>query len=83
MFLPKQKINLICNTGALGDTVSSLPTVKILYERGLLGKCFIDDRFYDIKGTVLDNKNYIPYKNYGKEMFKNSFRHLYKEQFKF
>ena len=43
----------------------------------------IDDRFYDIKGTVLDNKNYIPYKNYGKEMFKKSFKNLYKEQFKF
>lgn len=43
----------------------------------------IDDRFYDIKGTVLDNKDYIPYEKYGKEMFKKSFKHLYKEQFKF
>jgi len=33
-FNPKQKIYLICNTGSLGDTVSTIPTIKLLCERG-------------------------------------------------
>jgi hypothetical protein len=55
-FNPKQKIYLICNTGALGDTVSTFPILKILTERGHIEKMFVDNRYIALYSLFFDKK---------------------------
>ena len=40
-----KKIYVICETGALGDTIATLPTLKILADKGHIEKLFVDDRY--------------------------------------
>ena len=47
-FNPQQKINVLATTGALGDTCSTFPTLKILVERGHIETLFVDDRYFDL-----------------------------------
>ena len=47
-FNPQQKINILATTGALGDTISTFPTLKILVERGHIEKLFVDKRYIDL-----------------------------------
>lgn len=47
-FNPRQKIYLVATTGALGDTVATFPTLKILTERGHIEKLFVDSRYIDL-----------------------------------
>jgi ADP-heptose:LPS heptosyltransferase len=45
-FNPTQKMYVIATTGALGDTCSTFPTLKLLVDRGHIEKLFVDIRFY-------------------------------------
>lgn len=47
-FCSKQKIYVLCETGALGDTIATFPTLKLLAERGHIEKLFIDEKYYDL-----------------------------------
>ena len=47
-FDPRQKIYVICGTGALGDTCATFPTLKLLADRGHIEKMFVDDRYWDL-----------------------------------
>lgn len=62
-FNPKQKIYLICNTGALGDTCAVIPTAKVLAELGHIEKMFIDERFIDLYKLHIDNEYLINLKD--------------------
>jgi hypothetical protein len=45
-FDPRQRINVLATTGALGDTIATFPTLKLLTERGHIEKLFVDDRYW-------------------------------------
>ena len=45
-FDPRQRINVLATTGALGDTIATFPTLKLLSERGHIEKLFVDDRYW-------------------------------------
>ena len=47
-FDPRQKINILATTGALGDTCATFPALKILSERGHIDKIFVDPRYIDL-----------------------------------
>jgi ADP-heptose:LPS heptosyltransferase len=47
-FNPRQRIYVICETGALGDTIATFPILKLLCERGHIEKLFVDDRYLDL-----------------------------------
>ena len=51
-FNPKQKIYVLCETGALGDTIATFPTLKILSDRGHIEKMFVDERYLDLYRVV-------------------------------
>jgi ADP-heptose:LPS heptosyltransferase len=55
-FNPRQKIYVICETGALGDTVATFPILKILVERGHIEKLFVDDRYLDLYKLVFPSE---------------------------
>jgi len=51
-FDPKQKVYILCETGAVGDTIATFPILKILSEKGHIEKLFIDDRYMDLYKVV-------------------------------
>ena len=55
-----QKIYLLCNTGAIGDTVSTFPTIKLLTDRNHIEKMFVADKYIDLYRIFFDNDLIIP-----------------------
>ena len=51
-FDPKQKIYVICETGAVGDTIATFPILKILSDKGHIEKLFIDKRYIELYRVV-------------------------------
>lgn len=51
-FDPRQKIYVICNTGAMGDTICSMVIMKTLSDRGHIEKLFVDKRYLDLYKLV-------------------------------
>lgn len=54
VFESKNKIGIICDTGAVGDTVASLVAIKGLYDRKQIYKLFVPKRFYDLFKLVFE-----------------------------
>jgi ADP-heptose:LPS heptosyltransferase len=59
-FNPIQKIYIIATTGALGDTVSTFPTLKLLVDRGHIEKIFVDGRFYALYQLFFPQEVLVP-----------------------
>jgi len=59
-FNPIQKIYLICDTGALGDTISTFPILKLLAEKKQIERLFVSDRYVDLHKLVLPHEIILP-----------------------
>ena len=62
-FNPKQKIYLVCNTGAIGDTCATFPTIKILVDRGHIEKLFVDERYLSFYRLVFPEELIVSLKD--------------------
>jgi len=47
-FNPIQKIYVMATTGALGDTIATFPTLRLLADRGHIEKIFVDNRYFEL-----------------------------------
>jgi ADP-heptose:LPS heptosyltransferase len=55
MFVSNQKIYIVDTTGALGDTISTFPILKILSDRGHIERMFVDERYLDLHKLYFPN----------------------------
>lgn len=58
-FDPKQKIYILAETGAIGDTICTFPILKILAERGHLAGVFVDDYYMPLYELVFPEHKHL------------------------
>ena len=60
-FESKQRIYILAETGALGDTIATFPTIKQLVDRGNIEKIFVADKYLFLYRNLFPSNLIIPH----------------------